>query len=59
MPTPEHFNGLTDFEERADDDELLRSRDIHTFRIEDVGNTGSYPVYFIAPFLSGFAIERA
>ena len=50
---PEHFTDFTHCEECAEHDELLRSRDIHTLRIEDVGNPGWNPICFISP--EGFA----
>jgi hypothetical protein len=50
---PEHFTNYTHCEECAEHDELLRSRDIHTLRIEDVGNPGWDPICFISP--AGFA----
>lgn len=37
---PEHFTDYTHCEECAEHDELLRSRNIQTLRIEDVGNPG-------------------
>lgn len=43
---PEHFTNFTHCEECAEHDELLRSRDIHTLRIEDVGNPGWDPICF-------------
>lgn len=46
---PEHFTDFTHCEECAEHDELLRSRDIHTLRIEDVGNPGWNPICFISP----------
>ena len=50
---PEHFTDFTHCEECAEHDEVLRSRDIHTLRIEDVGKPGSDPVCYIVP--EGFA----
>lgn len=50
---PEHFTDFTHCEECAEHDELLRARDIHTLRIEDVGNPGWDPICFISP--EGFA----
>ena len=50
---PEHFMNFTHCEECAEHDELLRSRDIYTLRIEDVGNPGWDPICFISP--EGFA----
>ena len=50
---PEHFTDFTHCEECAEHDELLRSRDIHTLRIEDVGKIGWDPICFISP--AGFA----
>lgn len=52
-PRPEHFTNFTHCEECAEHDEVLRSRDLHTLRIEDVGNPGWDPICFIYP--EGFA----
>ncbi len=37
---PEHFTNYTHCEECAEHDALLRSRDLDTLAIEDVGNVG-------------------
>ena len=50
---PEHFTDFTHCEECAEHDEVLRSHDIHTLRIEHVGNPGWNPICFISP--EGFA----
>lgn len=50
---PEHFADFTHCEECAEHDELLRSRDIYSLRIEDVGNPGWDPICFVSP--AGFA----
>ena len=50
---PEHFTDFAHCEECAEHDEVLRSRDIHTLRIEDVGNPGWDPICFIST--AGFA----
>ena len=50
---PEHFTNFTHCEECAEHVELLRSLDIYTLRIEDVGNPGWDPICFISP--EGFA----
>jgi len=50
---PEHFTNFTHCEECAEHDEVLRSRDIDTLRIEDVGNPGWDPISFTSP--EGFA----
>ena len=50
---PEHFTNFRHCEECAEHDDLLRSRDIHTLRIEDIGNPGWDPICFISP--EGFA----
>jgi len=50
---PKHFTNYTHCEECAEHDELLRSRDIYTLRIDDVGNPGWDPICFISP--EGFA----
>lgn len=50
---PEHFTDFTHCEECAGHDEVLRSRDIHTLRIEDVENPGWDPICFTTP--EGFA----
>jgi hypothetical protein len=43
---PEHFTDYTHCEECAEHDEVLRSRDVDTLRIEDVGNPGWDPICF-------------
>lgn len=50
---PEHFTNYTHCEECAEHDAILRSRDISTLRIEDVGNPGWDPICFITA--EGFA----
>ena len=50
---PEHFTDFTHCEECAEYDEVLRSRDIYTLRIEDVGNPGWDPICFVSA--EGFA----
>jgi hypothetical protein len=50
---PEHFTNFEHCEECADHDELLRSRDLSTLTLEDVGNPGWDPICFITP--EGFA----
>jgi hypothetical protein len=46
---PEHFTDYTHCEECAEYDEVLRSRDVHTLQIEDVGNPGWDPIGFASP----------
>jgi hypothetical protein len=46
---PEHFTNFTHCEECAEHDELLRTRDRDTLRIEDVGNPGWDPICFCSP----------
>ena len=43
---PEHFTNFQHCCECAEHDELLRSRDLDTLRIEDVGNPGWDPLCF-------------
>ncbi len=43
---PEHFTDHTHCEECAEYDELLRSRDIHSLRMEDVGIPAWDPICF-------------
>jgi len=50
---PEHFTDYAHCEECADHDAVLRSRDIYSLRIEDVGNPGWDPICYITP--EGFA----
>ena len=50
---PEHFTDYSHCEECAEHDDVLRSRDIHTLPIEDVGNPGWDPICFTTP--EGFA----
>lgn len=50
---PEHFTDYMHCEECAEHDEVLRSRDVGTLRIEDVGNPGWDPISFTSP--EGFA----
>ena len=46
---PAHFTDFTHCCECAEHDELLRSRDRETLRIEDVGNPGWDPICFTSP----------
>lgn len=48
-PKPEHFMDHTHCEECAEYDELLRTRDRETLRIEDVGNIGWQPISSCSP----------
>lgn len=48
-PKPEHFMDHTHCEECAQHDELLRTRDRDTLRIEDVGNVGWQPLSSCSP----------
>ena len=50
---PEHFGDYTHCAECAEYDEVLRSRDVRTLLIEDVGNSASDPICFITS--QGFA----
>ena len=50
---PTHFTNFEHCEECAEHDEVLRSRDIYSLRIEDVGNVGWDPTCFTSP--EGFA----
>lgn len=50
---PDHFTNYPHCEECAEHDEVLRSRDVDTLQIEDVGNVGSDPICFASP--EGFA----
>jgi len=50
---PQHFTNHTHCEECAEHDQVLRSRDIDSLRIEHVGNPGWDPICFISP--EGFA----
>jgi hypothetical protein len=50
---PEHFTDYNHCEECAEYDEVLRSRDVRTLQIEDVGNPGGDPIGFASP--EGFA----
>ncbi len=50
---PAHFTNFEHCEECAEHDEVLRSRDIDSLSIEDVGNIGWNPVSFTSP--QGFA----
>jgi hypothetical protein len=43
---PEHFTDFQHCCECAEHDELLRSRDLDTLRVEDVGNPGWDPLCF-------------
>jgi hypothetical protein len=46
---PEHFTNFTHCEECAEHDEMLRSRDRESLRIEDVGNICWQPIGFSSP----------
>ena len=50
---PDHFTDYVHCEECAEHDEVLRSRDVDTLQIEDVGNPGWDPICFTSP--EGFA----
>lgn len=50
---PEHFTNYTHCEECAEHDAVLRSREISTLRIADVGNPGWDPICFTTD--EGFA----
>jgi hypothetical protein len=50
---PEHFTNYNHCDECEEHDELLRSRDLHTLSIRDVGNIGWDPICFVSP--EGFA----
>jgi len=50
---PEHFTNYGHCSECRDHDHLLRSRDVNTLAIEDVGNSGWDPICYISP--EGFA----
>jgi hypothetical protein len=50
---PEHFTNFAHCEECAEHDELLRSRDVDSLSLPDVGNPGWDPICFITP--PGFA----
>ena len=50
---PEHFTNYKHCEECEEHDQVLRSRDIYSLHIEDVGNAGWDPICFISP--EGFA----
>jgi hypothetical protein len=52
-PRPEHFTNYTHCCECAEHDDVLRSRDLETLSIEDVGNPAWDPICFISP--EGFA----
>jgi hypothetical protein len=52
-PRPPHFTNHLHCSECAEHDEELRSRDVQTLRIEDVGNPGWDPICFVSP--EGFA----
>jgi hypothetical protein len=43
---PEHFTDYKHCDECAEHDEVLRSRDVDTLQIEDVGNPGWDPICF-------------
>lgn len=63
---PEHFTDFNHCCECAEHDELLRSRDLDTLRIEDVGNAGWDPLCFTSaagllyflPALGRLALEK-
>lgn len=46
-PRPEHFTDRDHCCECADHDDLLRSRDLQTLVVEDVGNAGWDPICFV------------
>ena len=46
-PRPDHFTNYRHCCECAEHDELLRSRDIDTLTVEDVGNPGWDPICFV------------
>jgi hypothetical protein len=50
---PDHFTNYMHCSECAEHDEVLRSRNSDTLRIEDVGNSGCDPICYISP--EGFA----
>jgi hypothetical protein len=50
---PDHFTNYTHCSECAEHDEVLRSRDLDTLSLQDVGNPGWDPICFISP--AGFA----
>jgi hypothetical protein len=45
---PAHFTDYQHCEECAEHDELLRSRDVDTLRVEDVGNPGWDPLCYVS-----------
>lgn len=53
---PEHFTDLTHCPECAEHDDLLRSRDTDTLRLEDVGNPGWDPLCYVAPAGFGYLL---
>jgi hypothetical protein len=52
-PRPLHFTNHTHCDECAEHDEVLRSRDVETLGIDDVGNPGWDPICFVSS--EGFA----
>jgi hypothetical protein len=48
-PRPEHFTNYRHCCECAEHDDLLRSRDLDSLALEDVGNAGWDPICFITP----------
>ena len=52
-PRPKHFTNYTHCEECQEHDDLLRSRDVDTLSLDDIGNPGWDPICFISP--AGFA----
>jgi hypothetical protein len=46
---PEHFTNFEHCEECEEHDETLRSKDIDTLAIEDIGNAGWDPMCFVSP----------
>ena len=52
-PRPEHFTDYTHCSECREHDDLLRSRELDTLTIEDVGSPGWDPICFISS--KGFA----
>ena len=48
-PRPEHFTDFNHCGECQEHDDLLRSRDLDTLKLEDVGKPGWNPICFITP----------
>jgi hypothetical protein len=53
QPRPTHFGDYKHCEECAEYEEVLRSHDTNSLRIEDVGTAGSDPLCYVSP--EGFA----